>query len=98
MTAASEGRLHISDTGRPRFFIDHGMIHDRVTGKHVDTEPVEYEEGKFDLTPINEACELLNELAALAAGTQSAETSETSAPSEGCQSGGDSRNAQGDAQ
>jgi hypothetical protein len=32
---------------------------------------------------------------ALAAGTQRAETSETSAPSEGCQSGGDSRNAQG---
>lgn len=45
-----------------RFFIDHGMIHDRKTGKHVDTQPVEYDEGKFDLTPINEACALLNEL------------------------------------
>lgn len=23
----------------PRFFIDHGMIHDRITGQHVDTQP-----------------------------------------------------------
>lgn len=22
----------------PRYFVDHGVIHDRVTGKHVDAE------------------------------------------------------------
>lgn len=24
----------------PRYFIDHGMIHDRITGKHVEQEEV----------------------------------------------------------
>lgn len=24
----------------PRYFIDHGMIHDRITGKHVELEEV----------------------------------------------------------
>ena len=24
----------------PRYFIDHGMIHDRITGKHVEPEEV----------------------------------------------------------
>ena len=42
----------------PRFFIDHGMIHDRLTGKHVTTEPdSQYCDG------IEHACELLNSLA-----------------------------------
>lgn len=44
-----------------RFFIDHGMIHDRATGKHVDTQPIEYEEGQFDNSPVTETCALLNE-------------------------------------
>lgn len=42
----------------PRFFIDHGMIHDRVTGKHVTTEP----DSQF-CDGILSACELLNALA-----------------------------------
>lgn len=54
----------MADDVELRFFIDHGMIHDRDTGKHVSTEPVEYEEGKFDTSPIEEACALLNTLAA----------------------------------
>jgi hypothetical protein len=43
----------------PRFYIDHGIIHDRVTGKHVTTdgEPP-FEDG------IEETCDLLNGLAA----------------------------------
>lgn len=47
----------------PRFFIDHGMIHDRVTGKHVSTEPIEVDEGQFDTSPVSETCDLLNALA-----------------------------------
>jgi hypothetical protein len=40
-----------------RFFIDHGMIHDRVTGKHVTTdEDSVFEDG------INACCALLNSL------------------------------------
>lgn len=41
----------------PRFFLDHGVIHDRVTGKHVvtDGEPP-FEDG------IEQVCELLNGL------------------------------------
>lgn len=27
---------------QPRFFIDHGVIHDRVTGKHVTTNETQY--------------------------------------------------------
>lgn len=40
-----------------RFYIDHGTIHDRVTGKHVvtDGEPP-FEDG------IEQVCELLNSL------------------------------------
>jgi hypothetical protein len=40
-----------------RFFVDHGMIHDRVTGKHVTTDGVEpFEDGP------EKVCALLNEL------------------------------------
>ena len=41
----------------PRFVIDHGVIHDRVTGKHVRTTPDDgYEDG------ITACCQLLNDL------------------------------------
>jgi glutamine synthetase len=43
----------------PRFFIDHGMIHDRVTGKHVTTDG----QPPFE-DSIEQVCELLNGLAA----------------------------------
>ena len=41
----------------PRFFIDHGMIHDRVTGKHVTTE-----EDSVFCDGVSACCALLNEL------------------------------------
>ena len=47
-----------------RFFINHGMIHDRVTGKHVSTEAIEYSEGQFDNSPATETLALLNALTA----------------------------------
>lgn len=50
------------DVVTERFFIDHGMIHDRVTGRHVSTEPVERDEGEWDHSPVTETCALLNEL------------------------------------
>jgi hypothetical protein len=56
MTARETGAVE-------RFFIEHGMIHDRVTGKHVTTEPIEFEEGKWDTSPLDDACALLNQLA-----------------------------------
>lgn len=41
----------------PRFFIDHGMIHDRATGKHVVTDgQPPFEDG------IEQVCDLLNSL------------------------------------
>lgn len=41
-----------------RFFLDHGMIHDRVTGKHVTTDgSPPFEDGVADV------CVLLNDLA-----------------------------------
>lgn len=42
----------------PRFFIDHGKIHDRVTGKHVTTDL----DSQF-CDGIISCCELLNALA-----------------------------------
>lgn len=45
-------------TVKPRFFIDHGMIHDRMTGKHVTTN----EDSVFE-SGITECCALLNNLA-----------------------------------
>jgi hypothetical protein len=60
----------VSPSPEPRFFIDHGMIHDRVTGKHVDTEPVEFEEGQFDASPTLETRDLLNSLADALESTQ----------------------------
>lgn len=48
--------------GEPRFFIDHGTIHDRMTGRHVRTDP-DYGPGrKFEEDGIEECCELLNRL------------------------------------
>jgi hypothetical protein len=44
----------------PRFFIDHGMIHDRVTGKHVTTAP---DDQTWNGQTITETCALLNSLA-----------------------------------
>jgi hypothetical protein len=41
-----------------RFFIDHGMIHDRATGKHVTTD-----EDSVFCDGANACCALLNELA-----------------------------------
>jgi hypothetical protein len=41
----------------PRFYIDHGMIHDRVTGKHVTTDGTPPFEDS-----IEQVCELLNSL------------------------------------
>ena len=45
------------NASEPRFFIDHGMIHDRLTGKHVTTEP----DSAF-CDGIVKCCELLNSL------------------------------------
>jgi hypothetical protein len=58
--------------GEPRFFIDHTMIHDRVTGKHVTCDPDfrDYEINPGETTRINNpdgisnTCALLNNLAA----------------------------------
>ena len=72
-----------ADSGRvdaPRFFIDHTMIHDRVTGKHVTCDPDfrDYVINPGETTRINNpdgisnTCALLNGLAALAAQPQSA--------------------------
>lgn len=47
-------------TDQPRFFIDHGQIHDRVTGKHITTD-----EDTVFCDGINHCLALLNELAAL---------------------------------
>jgi hypothetical protein len=44
----------------PRFFIDHGMIHDRVTGRHITTLP---DDEFWAGMTITETCEFLNELA-----------------------------------
>jgi len=50
-----------------RFFMDHGTIHDRVTGRHVRTDP-DYGPGrKFEEDGIEECCALLNSLAGGAA-------------------------------
>lgn len=46
----------------PRFYIDHGAIHDRLTGKHVTTE-----EDNVFVDGIKHCCQLLNELSAAAA-------------------------------
>lgn len=50
-------------SAEPRFFIDHGMIHDRKTGKHVTTdEDSVWCDGKIA------CCALLNELSEAASG------------------------------
>jgi len=51
---ASSGTMAVE----ARFFIEHGMIHDRMTGKHVTTQPdTPFCDG------IEKCCELLNALA-----------------------------------
>jgi len=45
---------------KPRFFIDHGMIHDRMSGRHVTTNP---DEDTWAGMTITETCALLNKLA-----------------------------------
>ena len=49
--------------GQPRFFIDHGTIHDRATGRHVFTGGDEEGRG---VTGTEACCALLNELHTLA--------------------------------
>ena len=44
-----------------RFFIDHGMIHDRVTGRHVTTDP---EMPGLSGSMLDDALDLLNSLTA----------------------------------
>lgn len=44
-----------------RFFIDHGMIHDRVTGRHVTTAP---DDETWNGGTISDCLELLNRLSA----------------------------------
>ena len=57
LSAVVEKRKTTSD----RFFIDHGQIHDRATGKHVTTD-----EDSVFCDGINSALELLNTLNAAA--------------------------------
>lgn len=56
-TAMMHARSSAGSASEPRFFIDHGMIHDRLTGKHVTTEP----DSAF-CDGIVKCCELLNSL------------------------------------
>lgn len=44
-------------TDQPRFYMDHGVIHDRVTGKHVVTNG----EPPFE-DSVEQVCDLLNSL------------------------------------
>lgn len=50
----------VDDSAGQRFFIDHGMIHDKITGKHVTTNP---DEDTWAGMTITETCALLNKLA-----------------------------------
>jgi hypothetical protein len=43
----------------PRFFIDHGMIHDRKTGRHITTAP---DDETWNGGTISDCLALLNEL------------------------------------
>lgn len=60
----------------PRFFVEHGMIHDRLTGKHVTTDEDSWTtpEGKTMPNPhgsgISSTCALLNNMAIAALPTQ----------------------------
>lgn len=42
-----------------RFFIDHGMIHDKITGRHVTTAP---DDEPWNGMTITETCDFLNKL------------------------------------
>lgn len=53
------GVLH-PEAPQKRFFIDHGLIHDRKTGKHIETG----EEGEWHGSGTQSVCDLLNELTA----------------------------------
>lgn len=48
--------------GEQRFFIDHGTIHDRKTGRHVRTDPDFGPGRKFEEDGIEQCCALLNDL------------------------------------
>lgn len=48
--------------GGQRFFIDHGVIHDRKTGRHVRTDPDFGPGRKFEEDGIKQCCDLLNDL------------------------------------
>lgn len=71
LARAAIAALRPAMTDQPRFFIDHGQIHDRVTGKHVTTD-----EDTVFCDGINCALELLNGLAARIEALESALASE----------------------
>lgn len=49
-----------AESGEPRFYIDHGMIHDRLTGRHVTTNP---DDEVWSGGTISDCLGLLNQLA-----------------------------------
>lgn len=53
----------MSDELMERFFIEHGTIHDRKTGRHVRTDPEYGPNRTFGEDGIEECCALLNQLA-----------------------------------
>lgn len=53
-----KGQIYRAQCEPPRFFIEHGLIHDRVTGKHVTTDA---DSPFYD--GIRACCDLLNQLA-----------------------------------
>lgn len=61
--ASCEAGVAHPEAPKPRFFIDHGMIHDRKTGRHVTTAP---DDEIWNGGTITECCALLNELASKA--------------------------------
>lgn len=60
---ASDAAPVPAEGAEPRFFIDHGLIHDRVTGRHVTTAP---DDETYWGGTITGACELLNSLSVVA--------------------------------
>jgi len=61
-------RAEKADCLWPRFFVDHGVLHDRKTGRHVRTDPDFGPGRKFEEDGIEQCCALLNELYAASVG------------------------------
>lgn len=57
--SALRRQVEAATADKQRFFIDHGMIHDRKTGKHVTTAP---DDETWNGGTITETCALLNSL------------------------------------